>query len=99
MREPSPYRESGEKLAELSHEERVRIIDSMMSERDARATERARTHLGRLQRTSKVSLGATFVVVALLVTANEPRLVPALAIVTVFGIASAIAVRLHLRPR
>jgi hypothetical protein len=99
MREPSPYRESGEKLAELSHEERVRIIDSMMSERDARATERARTHLGRIQIASKLSLGVTLVVVALLVAANEPRLVRALAIVSVLGIMSVIAVRLHVRPR
>jgi len=99
MREPSPYRESGEKLAVLSHEERGRIIEAIMSERDARATERARTQLGRHQRTSKLSLAFTSVVVAFLVAANEPRLVPAMGMVTVLGIASAILVRLSLRSR
>ena len=97
MREPSPYRESGEKLAELSNEERVRIIDSMMNAREARASERARTHLGRLERTSKLSLGFTLVLVAFLLAANEPRLVPAMVIVTVLGITSAILVRASVR--
>lgn len=92
MRESSPYRDSGEKTSEISHEERARIVDEMMNGREARAKERERRRGALLRPTFKLSAGVSLAFGVALAIGNEPRLVSTFGVLAILGFGSALVV-------